>query len=760
MGSKFNQNWDNAAQKATSSPQRTSRRAFLRTTGLSVIASGLGGVLVACGEEPAATTVAGQTGAPIVPGVNVNATPSVVTAMPGGTPLTTRVAPTAPAPTVFAPTNPLETADLFLKAWQEGRYPDMYSLLTANAKNSITQDKFIERYTNITAEASLTAVQAQVVAGLQPPDSQQTTFEAPFKATFKTVRVGEFSQDNKLPLQSEGGPWRVAWTPACFFKQLDNSTYLVRMVAANPERGEIQARNGPLTQLAVLYQVFVVPGQITNEDQVLTSMSQLLKMDKDKIKNLYVNGQADWRMPIRDLPAATPPETIDALKKLGGVGVDEGRTRGYPQKQSACHVVGYINAVNADDLKTLAAKGYSEDDRIGRVGVEAWGEEILAGGRAGKLTVIRRDGSTVATLAQKAFVPAANLILNLDLNIQKAAEAALAERVGSIVVMDPNNGAVLALANFPTYDPNAFITGLTAEQFKAWNDDPRRPFQNRAVNGLFPVGSTFKVVTTTAALERGGLNMDARFSCTGHWTGLGEQFAKDCYLKTGHGSITLAEGLVQSCDIVFYELGKKLDELDPTILPAVAKGFGFGASTGLVGLYDSVGQVPDPQWKKDKLKESWFRGDAVNLAIGQGYFQGTPLQLATAYAAIANGGNLPVPRLAERAEGSDPQMNRAYPAQVKAHLPISDGNLAQIKQALLNVTLRGTASQAFAGCKVRVAGKTGTAESGVEQPHAWFACYAPADKPKYVVVVCLENIGYGNALAAPTARKLIDALPF
>lgn len=752
------------------SPKRPfSRRRFLQTAGMGVIATGLGSMLVACGDEAASTPITGQTGAAIVPGVGTKPTaPATTSAVTGtgvsatvaGATTTARPGQAAPNPTVPAPTNPLETASLFLKAWEQGRFPDMYGLLTVNAKNYITQQKFVERYTNITNEVTLTALQTQVAPGLTPPPSQQTNFEVPFKATFRTIRVGEFSQDNKLPMQSESGFWRIDWTPACYFKELDNTTYLVRMVSLNPDRGEILAKNGPLTQPAPLYEIYVVPGQIENEDQLLDTMSQLLKMDKQKIKDLYKDGQPNWRMPIKNLPGNTPPATLDALRNIKGVGVGEGSIRSYPQGQSASQVVGYINSINADDLKTLAAKGYEVDDVIGRAGVEAWGEEILAGGRAGKLTVIRSDGGTVATLAEKTPTPAANLTLNLDLKIQKAAEDALAGRVGSIVVLDPNNGAVLALANFPTYDPNAFITGLTNDQFKALNDDPHHPFQNRAVNGLLPVGSTFKVVTAAAAMEKGGMNMQTRYTCTGRWTGLGEQFAKDCYVKTGHGNITMSQALVVSCDVFFYEMGKRLDEMNESFLPDMAKGFGFGSDPGMIGLNATNGQVPDRAWKKNKLNEDWWRGDAVNLAIGQGYFQGSPLQLALAYTAIANGGNLLVPRLAEKAEGSDPSVNKTFPSQVKAKLPVSDANLALIRQALVGVVQSGTAFQAFSGSRIRVAGKTGTAESGQDQPHAWFACYAPADKPKYVVVVCLENIGYGNAIAAPTARKLVDNLTF
>ncbi len=285
----------------------------------------------------------------------------------------------------------------------------------------------------------------------------------------------------------------------------------------------------------------------------------------------------------------------------------------------------------------------------------------------------------VASLAEKPAIASATLLTNLDMNIQKGAEAALGERQGSIVVMDPNNGAVLALASFPRYDPNIFLGGVSAEQYNALNNDPRKPFQNRAVNGQLPVASTFKAFTTAAALEKAGLNMQTVFTCNGRWAGLGDQFVKYCYLKTGHGKITLFEGLVQSCDVVYYELGKKLDELDSNILPDMAKAFGFGSPTGLTGLYDSPGQLPDPKWKQEKIKEPWVRGDAVNLAIGQGYMLASPLQLAVAYSAIANGGSVMVPRLVEKADSTAPQLAKTFAPQVKNKLPVSAANLNEIR---------------------------------------------------------------------------------
>ncbi len=760
-----------------------SRRKFLQATGLTVIASGLGGILVACGEEPSPTAAPGTT-APttasgqIVPGLNTTAagttsaaagtTAAVTTAAPTTPPATTASATTASATTASATTaassavNPLDTAKLFLSDWEAEKYTDMYALLSVGAKSTIEQDAFVKRYNGIKAEATINSVKTEIGA-TTPPVNNPANYAVPFKANYKTTRVGDFSQDNKLNLVLEGGSWKVDWTPAAIFKELDNTTYLVRLVPTESTRGDIITRdNAPLTAPAKLYQVYVVPGQIKDENNLLAVLSSYLAMDPTNIKNLYKDGQPDWRMPVKDLPGNFDANKINAMKAVPGVGVDEASTRGYPQSYSASQVVGYVAAINAAELKEMAPKGYTESDVIGKAGVELWGEEILAGTFGGKLTVIQRDGTTLATMAEKPAGPSANLILNLDMKIQKNAEQVLGARNGSIVVMDPTNGAVLALANFPGYDPNVFINGLTDAQYKVLNDDPRAPFKNRAVNGQLPVGSTFKVITTAAALEKAGVNMQATFNCTGHWTGLGEANAKDCYLKTGHGKITLFEALVQSCDFVYYELGKRLNEIDSNIIPNMAKAFGLGSSTGLLGLYDSAGQVPDPAWKQANIGQAWVPGDGVNLAIGQGYLLASPLQMAVVYSSLAMSGSLPVPRVVDRAESSSPAANKAFPAATKGKLPVSDANIQEIRKALLGVSQEslGTARKYFAGYKVPVAGKTGTAESGVEDPHAWFCCYAPADKPKYVVVVCLENAGFSTETAVPAARKVMDGLTF
>jgi penicillin-binding protein 2 len=728
------------------------RRAFLKKTGISIIALGSGTFLVACNGEatvpaPQATSLTGFEATALAGG---NSTPQATVGTGRGT-------PTAVAGNYG---NPKDAATAFLKAWQEKRYKDMYTLLSDFAKSAITEERFVGRYEAITQEATILAVEPAIRPDLPPLKPNEATYEVQFSVKFKTARVGDFSQNNKLAMQWEGNKWGINWMPTNIFTQLEG-TRLVRLFAEDAERGLIVDRGGlPLAKEGFNYSVYVVPGRVENEAQLLEVLSQNLGMERNAIRAKYQNGQPDWKMPVKEISGETPQAVLDKMTAAKGVGVEKKKIRSYPQGTSGAHIVGYITAVTADDLKRLAGKGYRESDLVGRVGIEEWGEERLAGGKGGRLTVVESDGKLAEVIKTQTASSAGSFTLTLDTNIQKMTEQVLGERMGSIVVITPD-GAVLAMASFPRYNPNDFVAGMTTAQFNALNNDPRRPFQHRAVNGALPMGSTFKVVTTAAALERLGMKMDARFNCTGRWTALGEQNAKDCYIKTGHGSITLYEGLVQSCDYVYYEIGKKLDELDPILLPAVSKGFGLGSSTGIVGIYDSPGQIPDPAWKKSKLNDVWVRGDAVNLGIGQGYMLATPLQVAAAYAGLANGGAIPELRLVSKIDGGNPQV---FESKVKQTIPLSPGNMAQLRNALKDVTGGGsgggTARGAFGGSRVKVAGKTGTAESGKEEPHAWFACYAPADNPKYVIVVVLENGGFGSEKAAPLARQVIDKLEF
>jgi penicillin-binding protein 2 len=444
------------------------------------------------------------------------------------------------------------------------------------------------------------------------------------------------------------------------------------------------------------------------------------------------------------------------LTSLPGVELKEKEVRAYPLGSVAAHVVGYMGPIYKEAVEEWRKKGYRGDELVGQTGLEAWGEPYLAGRRGGTLTLIDTHGAVVDTLAERPATPARSIYTTLRRDFQQASETLLAKggKPGAVVALDPRDGAILALASYPTYDPGLFIPAVSADEWATLDSDPQRPLVNRALQSAYPPGSVFKIVTMATGLEKGGLTRDTRFTCTGTWTGLGLEWAKVCWLETGHDNIDLITGLTVSCDVVFYEIGLLLDALDADLLPTYARAFGLGQLTGLQELPESPGLVPDIAWKRTTYGEPWVPGDSVNLAIGQGFLLTTPLQIARAMAAVANGGALLRPQVIYRI-GDEVVLQREEMGQ----LPVSAEHLADIQEGLLGAgTLpHGTAYRAMQGLPFDVAGKTGTSETGETDPHAWFVGYAPADEPEIVIAVMIEHGGEGPTVAAPLFRRLVEA---
>jgi penicillin-binding protein 2 len=420
--------------------------------------------------------------------------------------------------------------------------------------------------------------------------------------------------------------------------------------------------------------------------------------------------------------------------------------------------------VSAEELAKLQVKGYREGDLIGKAGLELWGEAYLAGTRGGRLVILSPSNVVTATLANMPAKQSQNIYTTLDIDAQEIAEKAVSARAraGAAVVMDVSNGNVLALASHPTWDPNKLSQRMTPAEFRALMNDPGDPLVNRATQGAYQPGSVFKIVAYAAAIEKGGYSSNSLFNDPGFWDGLGQNNRKYCWTwpitGKGHGTLSLSSALTQSCNVTFYQIGQKLDQIDRNLLPSFARAFGFGKETG-IQLAESPGSVPDPN------QGVWRPGDPINLVIGQGELLTTPLQVANMLAAVANGGTLYKPNIVSRISSLADGTEKTFPAEVRGKLPVSAGTLTSIRQALARVTTDkdGTAYAALKGSKVTVAGKTGTAEVfKTGEPHSWFAAYAPADNPQIAVVVIAEHGGEGSKTAAPIVREIVEkyfALP-
>jgi penicillin-binding protein 2 len=447
-------------------------------------------------------------------------------------------------------------------------------------------------------------------------------------------------------------------------------------------------------------------------------------------------------MPIADRPESARADLEPKIGAIPGVALQDRPARVYPLGAAAAHVVGYVGHPNADELRQLASTGFAESDWIGRSGIEAWAEDQLAGKKGGSIQIVDQGGRVLRTIAQKPAVPGKDVKLTIDAAIQTAATQALGDRTGSVVVMNPRDRSVLALVSQPSFDPNQFVIGLSDAEWQELNG-PTRPLLLRATESAYPTGSIFKVVTLAAALENGVVKTSDTFDCGNDWNGLP---GVTLHNWQPQGTLQLTEALTESCNPAFYEMGLRLDRLDPNILPTFARAFGLGKTMSTPGVHESAGTVPDPNWKQQQLGQSWSSGDSVNLAIGQGYLLATPMQMANAYASLSDG-NLIAPNLVQGSAGRS-----------LGSLKLSPGTTAVILDGMKRVTStsRGTAYYAFRDEKLAIAAKTGSAENENPDAHAWFVGFLPPDKPSLLVLVMVEGGQHGGTVAAPIARTLID----
>jgi penicillin-binding protein 2 len=643
----------------------------------------------------------------------------------------------------------------FLERWERADYKGMYALLSSPAQAEITQAEFAQYYHDVATEITMTALETQLVSLLQDGPQGQ----AAYRLIMDTVLVGRIEMDNLMSLSYADGRWGVNWSSGLIFRDLEGGNIL-RMFRHAPSRGNIYDRYG--TGLAVEDQavtVGVVPGQIEDEDRLLGELGWILGLEAASIKEKYALARPDWYVPIGDLSFEASQAHYSALTSLPGVVFRDKWVRAYRDSGLAAHLLGYMGKIEQGEQAEWVAKGYSGDEPVGKAGLERWGEPYLAGRHGGTLVVLTPAGRQLVTIEEQPAVQSRSIYATLDRRLQQVAEATLADERGAIVALDPNTGQVLAMASRPTFDPNMFITGIDSGQWQVLASDAGRPLVNRATQGTYPPGSVFKIVTMAAALEEGGLTPGSTFNCPGIWYGLGEEWPKTCWLERGHGQVNLIQALTVSCDVTFYELGKRLYELDPNLLPEYARLFGLGAPIGLGVTGEVAGLVPDPAWKMAELSEAWFPGDSVNVAIGQGYLLVTPLQVATMVAAVGNGGTLYRPQLVLKISASSEEPEQVFEPQKLGQLPVRLETLSAIQEGLLGAATgpRGTATDAFKGMEVVVAGKTGTAENPDSDPHAWFAGYAPADDPQIAVVVVIENGGEGSQVAAPLFRQVVEA---
>jgi penicillin-binding protein 2 len=659
--------------------------------------------------------------------------------------------------------DPELAAGTFLAAWQRGDYDAMYAGLSTLSRDAMTVDAFRERYQEVAAAATLSGLDYQTHGARV---STQTA-EVSFSLTLHTAVVGDLVRQISMPLRLEHGQWKVAWDETLILPELKGGNTLM-MEQTIPARGNIYDRNGK----ALAYEtdstaLGVVPGQITDEARLLEELSSLLNLRPEIIRSLYADAPPDWYVPLGNASLDEVKNRYEALTTLGGLQMRTSHSRYYYGGGSASHVVGFISQVPEEQLQAYQARGYRGDEKVGVMGVEAWGEPFLAGKHGGRLLVVAPTGRVVATLAESPLQPAAAIHTTLDRDVQAKVERfGLGAFSGAVVLLQRDTGEVLAMVSSPGFDSNLFDPANYNSQYQLPKifSDPRIPLLNRATQGQYPLGSVFKIVTLSAALESGHYTPDTTYRCTGYFREIPGLVLTDWTVSWGrppHGVIDLTNGLIQSCDPFFWHIGLDLYTKDQWLVPNMARGFGLGKATGLDVLPEEAGFLPDPAWKKEALGEDWLAGDAVNMAIGQGRVLVTPLQVADFVAAVGNGGTLYRPQVIHHIQPPIGDALYTFTPETRGQLPLSAENLATVQQAMQGVVSdeKGTARFRFIGLDVKVAGKTGTAEDPRGAPHAWFAGYTydnRPDKPDIAMVVIAENQGEGSQIAAPIFRRVLE----
>ena len=502
--------------------------------------------------------------------------------------------------------------------------------------------------------------------------------------------------------------------------------------------GKVVVDNRPIFSVEVLPQLLT--GDPAKRDRVLGKLGQVLG------EKIDFKVSAQQPIIVRENISLPTAIKIEEMKdELEGVLVKSRPIRFYPYSSAAAHLLGYVGEIAARELENYSQRGYRRGDVIGKDGVERYYDQLVRGIDGGKQVEVNVYGEPIRILSTMDPIAGANISLTIDTQLQEALERALGAKAGAAIVTDPNTGQLLALSSHPNYDPNLFIGQLDMNKWEKLARG-RHPFMNRAL-AIYPPGSIFKVVTLIAALEEGITKPNEPFYCPGYYK-INDRIAK-CWKESGHGQITAEEGLVQSCDVVFYELGRRLG---PEKIAKYARLFGLGDRTGIDLPQEKRGLVPDTEWKKKIFGEQWYDGDSINYAIGQGFLQVTPIQMAGIYGAIATGKRMR-PYVVKQITKRNGEVVYQPENPELGPLPFKSENLAVVRRALVNVVDRATGRVA----KIEdfpAAGKTGTAQTpGL--PHAWFLCYAPVDQPRIVVAAFVEHGEHGDRAAASVARDIL-----
>lgn len=559
--------------------------------------------------------------------------------------------------------------------------------------------------------------------------------------------------------------WHLQIREGPYYRDLSENNR-TRSVLLEPARGLIYDRHGVLLANNVpSFTLYVTLEDVKDREGLIRSLADLIGLDPAFVRK-KIEGKGSKLLPrkIKDRLTLRDATLIESHRlDLPGVMIQVESQRNYPGGVVAAHLLGYVGEVSADQLEKPEFADLHQGSVVGQYGVEKSYDRHVRGQAGQKSVEVDALGHEKRAVVAEQPEAGNDLYLTIDVRLQKIAEDLLGEESGAIVALDPTTGDVLAMASRPAFDPNILSRELTPKQWVEIVQDEGRPLNNRASQGQYPPGSTFKVPMAVAALETNTMSPASTVRCTG-----GYQFGKRLYhdwKAGGHGAVDLHAALVHSCDVYFYTIGQRMG-IDT--MAEYAKDFGLGQETGIELPSERVGIVPTTAWKQKAKKEPWLPGETISAAIGQGYVTVTPLQMASLIGTVANDGVNYRPRLVKAVMDRTTGNLLELPAVPRGKVAAKPETFRLVKQALADVVKEGTATRAKSSL-VTIAGKTGTAQTaalrtGPEKDipkkfrdHAWFVAFAPVEAPKIAVAVLAEHMGHGGSAAAPLAKEVIEA---
>lgn len=559
------------------------------------------------------------------------------------------------------------------------------------------------------------------------------------------------------------------------YKTLSQENRL-KIVPVAPARGLIYSHDGVLlADNRPSFSLEVVPERTPDLPKVMRELRELMTIGDDELKTFYRAVRKKRRFEGVSLLSNVGEEDVARFvvdrHRFPGVAIVARLSRYYPLGAQLVHVVGYMSQIDEAETKQLDISNYSATTHIGKTGVEKTYEAVLHGRVGYQEVEVNAEGRVIRVLKRVPSEPGRDLHLSIDTRLQRAALQELGAMRGAVVAADPRTGAVLALVSNPVHDPNVFVSGIGIDEYKALRDSPDRPLFNRALQGMYPPGSTIKPFVALAGLDSGLRTAETASWCPGWYSLAGQRHKYRCWKKAGHGHVDLGRAVAQSCDVYFYRLAH---DLEIERLHGYLSRFNFGQPTGIDLPSEASGLLPSPAWKRRSRRLTWYPGETLITGIGQGFVLATPLQLATATAMLANGGRRVTPRVVSHTVDRRAQTSTPVEDPAKAEAPfISAADRQQIVQAMERVVhgSDGTARTVGLDAAFRFAGKTGTAQvfrikqgqviNNKNVPehlrdHALFIAFAPVEAPVIVLAIVVEHGGSGSEAAAPIARRLLD----